>query len=108
MNHDPKDLYDPNDPKVRNTLRHELLRQTVAAEIHGMWREWAASMIDQGVIAKEYVEPLRKLFVPFHALEASAQADHLVRAERMIQEFVKWKLADGALRRGGPSKGSSV
>ena len=108
MKHDPKDLYDPRDPHVRDRLQHDILRQTVAAEIHGMWSEWAASMIDQGVIAKEYVEPLRKLFVPFHALEPQAQADHLVRAERMIQEFVKWKLADGALRRGGPSKGSNA
>jgi len=105
LNHDPKDLYDPADPHLRDRLQHDILRQTVAAEMHLIWCEWAAAMVQQGVIAKEHVEKVMASMVPFHSLDPESQANHLSRAERIVQEFIRWKLADGALRRGGPSKG---
>lgn len=106
--HSPKDLYDPRDPHLYKTLHSQVLRQMLAAKVHEMWCEWATSMIDQGVIVPEKVNSLMSVIVPFHSLPAESQRDHLFRAEKLIGEFLNWKLIDQKINKGSPSKGSSV
>ena len=109
-NFDPKDLYDPRDPNLYNfTSKYpELLRQTLAAKIHQIWCQWAASMIDQNLIESSKVPDLIKILVPYHSLTPDAQRDHLIRAEQIIKEFIQWKLVEQSLKKGGPTKGKQV
>lgn len=108
-NHSPKDLYDPRDPKARDFDSHErlypeILRQILAAELHQMWCEWAMAMIQQGCVVSTEVSKIQKLMVPLHQAPPDAQRDQLIRAERLIGEFMNWKLVDRTLKRGRPSK----
>ena len=109
-NFDPKDLYDPRDPNLYNfTSKYpELLRQTLAAKIHQIWCQWAASMIDQNLIESSKVPDLIKILVPYHSLTPDAQRDHLIRAEQVIAEFLQWQLVAQSLKKGGPNKGKQV
>jgi hypothetical protein len=107
-NFDPKDLYDPRDPHLYKSKYAELLRQTLAAKIHQIWCEWAASMIDQNLIESSKVPDLIKVLVPYHSLTPDAQRDHLIRAEQVIAEFLQWQLVAQSLKRGGPTKGKQV
>ena len=109
-NFDPKDLYDPRDPHLyKSKYKYaDLLRQTLAAKIHQIWCEWAASMIKQNLIESSKVPDLIKVLVPYHSLTPDAQRDHLIRAEQIIGEFIQWKLVAQSLEKGEPTKGKQV
>jgi len=107
-NFDSKAVYDPRDPHIYRTFYAQVLTQTVAAKLHEQWCEWAMSMIQQGYIVSTEVENLMKLFVPFNQLSPEDQYNHMVRADRIVSEFLNWKLVDQSLKRGGPKKGSNT
>lgn len=102
------DLYDPKDPHIRDRVSREHLRQTLANQIHQIWCEWASSMVQQGFVESTQVPKLLKLFVPFHNLPPESQMDHIHRADKLISEFVSWKLTDKAMRKGGPVGGGKA
>lgn len=66
------------------------------------------SMIQQGYIVSTEVENLMKLFVPFNQLNPEDQHNHMVRADRIVSEFLNWKLVDQSLKRGGPKKSNNA
>ena len=105
---DPKDLYDPRDPFIYRTKYLDLLHQTLANQVHDMWREWVLSLLQQDVIASDKVVELQKLLVPFHQLTPDDQRNHLIRTAPLVREFVNWKLIDQALAKGGPKKSAPV
>ena len=107
-NFDPKDLYDPRDPHIYKHKYAAILRQTLAAKIHDIWCQWAASMVSQNLIESSKVDQVVKVMVPYHQLTPDAQRDHLIRAEQIIQEVINWKWVTKALMKGGEVKGASI
>lgn len=105
--YDPKDLYDPRDPRIYMQKYGPILYQTMGAALHDIWCEWAASMISQNLIESSKVPELMKLLVPFHALPPDSQRDQLLRAEKLVNQFLQWKLIENAVKKGGAKKGSS-
>jgi hypothetical protein len=102
-NFDPKDLYDPRDPHIYAKAYPDILRQTLGAAVHDMWCEWVASMVQQNVIDPSKVEAILKLVVPFHQLPPDSQRDQMIRGERVLQEFINWKLATQKLKKADKS-----
>lgn len=107
-NFDRKDLYDPRDPHIRRSWYHMLMRQTMAALVHELWCEWAISMVQQNMIEPNKVEQVLAAIVPFHNLDPESQRHHLIRVEKLCEEFAKWKLMDRALKKGGPAGGGKI
>lgn len=105
---DPKDLYDPKDPHIYRRLYADMLTQTLAARLHELWCQWAASMISQNLIVSNQVENVQKLMVPFHCLDPESQRAHLSKVDPIVKEFLNWKLIDQTLAKGGPKKGTQL
>jgi len=105
--YDHKDLYDFRDPHIYMQKYGPILYQTMGATLHEIWCEWAASMISQNLIESSKVSELVKLLVPFHALPPDSQRDQLIRAEKLVNQFIQWKLIENTVKRGEPKKGRS-
>lgn len=100
-NYDPKELYDPRDPHIYSGGKYPLiLRQTLGAALHDTWCEWVMAMVDQNVIESSKVPEILKLVVPFHQLPPDSQRDQMIRAERILKEFLNWKLVNQKLTKG--------
>ena len=107
-NHSPKDLYDPRDPHIYRNYHSLVLRHTMGAKLHEIWCDWAMSMIQQNMIDPNKVDSLIAAMIPFHNLPPEVQREHLLRSEKLISEFLNWKMVDRAIAKGGPRGGAKI